>query len=116
MVGRELEFVDSLGERFLLAGLQVKPPERRLTAPGRPLGRTDTHAADVIDLPVAARRQACRLPRLDRQRDDPSGDPIQVDHNGFLLVGRLLLGFRHLFSSVESAAPGIFAQLSGFST
>ena len=34
VVGRELEFVDPLGERLFLAGLEVEPPERRLAAPG----------------------------------------------------------------------------------
>ena len=42
-VGRELEFVDPLGERLLLAGLEVEPLQRRLPARGRPRpGRTPT--------------------------------------------------------------------------
>ena len=55
-VGRQLEIIDTLGERLLLACLQIEPSERRLATACLSPCWDDTHAADVVNLPLSYRQ------------------------------------------------------------
>ena len=70
-VGGKAEVIDPLGQRLLLAGLEVEPPERRLPLSFRSLARPDVHAAEINDLPLVAGGQVLDGPGRDRQRPRP---------------------------------------------
>ena len=82
----EVKIADAVGQRLLLAGLQIEPAKRRLPLSFLDLRRSCSASSNVVDLPLGAGGQRGEQARLDGQGDDSLGDSVQIDETGLIAL------------------------------